>query len=470
MSQCEPTANANSTESRGLRLKLTSIPDNIRRVRTSPDVFLDGSHLETSDCGVKRMKTLTCPKCGTEIPLEEAVTHQIREELGREFQARSAQREKAFADREAKLVTLQTQVDKNRETLDQEIERRTHARADQLRAQARKQAEADLELQLQDLRVELGEKEQKLVEARSVELEMRKKQRELASRQQALDLEVARKMDEERENIRLAAASAAAEEQHLRFSEKEKLIGELQKQIEALKQKAQQGSQRLQGEVLELEVESLLKQKFFTDEIVPISNGVRGADLLHRVKTASGLACGTIIWETKRTQNWVQSWIAKLKQDQRAQKAEIAVLVTQALPVGLRALEFIDGVWVTDPSSAIGLATALRQGLVFIANARLAADGKTSKMEQLYDYLTGTEFRQKVEAIVEAFVTMKNDLENEQRAFARIWARREKQIGQVITSTALMYGGIQGIVGQATLPEIGCLQLPGEDHVSSIGE
>jgi hypothetical protein len=416
------------------------------------------------------MKTLTCPKCGTEIPLEEAVTHQIREELVCEFQARSAQREKAFVDREAKLATLQTQLDKSQETLDQEVERRIHAQADQLRAQARKQAEAVLGLQLQDLRLELGEKELKLAEATKAELEMRKRQRELESRQQALDLEVARKVDAEREKIRRDAATMAIQEEHLRLNEKEKLIGELQKQIEALKQKAQQGSQRLQGEVLELEIETLLKQKFFTDEIVPISNGVRGADLLHHVKTASGLVCGTVIWETKRTQNWAQGWIAKLKEDQRAQKAEIAVLVSQALPGGYRAIDFVDGVWVTDPTSAIGLAMALRQGLVSLARSRLAADGKTGKMEQLYAYLAGTEFRQKVEAIVEAFVTMKNDLENEQRAFAKIWARREKQIAQAISSTALMYGGIQGIVGQSTLPEIKCLELPGGDDFLSTGE
>jgi len=163
------------------------------------------------------MKTLTCPKCGTEIPLEEAVTHQIREELVSEFQARSAQREKAFVEREAKLVTLQTQLDKGRETLDQEIERRVQAKADQLRAQARKQAETGLELQLQDLRVELGEKEQKLAEATKAELELRKRQRELDSRQQTLELELARRMDEEREKIRQDAARAAAEEQHLRL-------------------------------------------------------------------------------------------------------------------------------------------------------------------------------------------------------------------------------------------------------------
>jgi hypothetical protein len=416
------------------------------------------------------MKTLTCPNCNTQIPLEEAVTHHIREELQRELEAAATKREQALSNRELKLADLQADLDKRKESLDREIGQRLQAQADQFRANVKKQVESAFEIQLRDLRAELSEKEQKLNEATRFELELRKKQRDLESRQQEADLELARRLDEEREKIRQDAARAATEEQHLRLSEKEKLIGELQRQIELLKQKAQQGSQRLQGEVLELEIESLLMQKFPSDEIVPIANGVRGADLLQRVRTVSGLVCGTIIWETKRTQNWTQNWIAKLKEDQRAQKAEIAVLVTQALPCGVKAMEFIDGVWVTNPSSAIGLAMALRQGLVSLANSRLAADGKAGKMEQLYEYVAGTEFRHKVEAIVEAFVTMKNDLENEQRAFAKIWARREKQIVQVITNTALMYGGIQGIVGESTLAEIPSLELPQADDILPTGE
>ena len=251
------------------------------------------------------------------------------------------------------------------------------------------------------------------------------------------------------------------------------MINDLRREIVALKQKAEQGSQQLQGEVLEIELESLLKQRFPTDAIVPVSKGVRGADLLHRVRMISGRECGTIAWETKRTRNWAQSWIPKLKEDQRSQAAEIAVLVTEALPDGVRTFELIDGVWVTTPSCAMALATALRQGLVSVANERLAANGKTDKMEQLYEYLAGTEFRQKIEAIVEGFVTMKTDLESEKRALAKIWARREKQIEQVITNTALMYGNVQGIIGQSTLPEIQCLALAGlpeNDDILETGE
>lgn len=406
------------------------------------------------------MKTLTCPNCGTEIPLEEAVTHRIREELQREFQVAAAKQEKTLADRELQLTRLQAQLEKRSENVDQEVERRVSARSAQVRKEAHRDAETTLGLKLQELQLELGEKDKKLAEATKNELELRIKQRELESRQQTLDLEVARKVDIDREKIRQDAIRTATEEQRLRLSEKEKVIDDLQQQILLLKQKAEQGSQQLQGEVFELQLESLLKQRFPGDEIVPVSKGVRGADLLQQVKTICGRQCGTIVWETKRTRNWSQSWIAKLKEDQRAQTAEIAVLVTEALPDGVRAFEFVEGVWVTAPSCAIALATALRQGLLSVANARLGADGKTSKMEQLYGYFAGTEFRQKIEAIVEAFLAMKIDLDSEKRAFTKIWARREKQIEQVITNTALMYGGIQGIVGQSTLPEIQCLALP----------
>jgi len=407
------------------------------------------------------MKTLTCPNCGTEIPLEEAVTHRIREELQREFQADFAKREKAFAERELNLARTQAQLEKRSESLDAEIERRVLAQSNELLKQARREAETSLGFKLQEVNAQLNEKEKKLAEATKNELELRMKQRALESRQQALDLEVARRVDAGLEQVRDETRRTAAEEQRLHLSEKEKVINDLRREIVALKQKSEQGSQQLQGEVLELELESLLNQRFPTDAIVPVSKGVRGADLLQLVKTISGGECGAIIWETKRTRNWTQTWIPKLKDDQRTQAAEIALLVTEALPNGVRTFELIDGVWVTTPSCAMALATALRQGLISVANERLAADGKSGKMEQLYEYLAGTEFRQKIEAIVEAFVTMKADLESEKRAFAKIWARREKQIERVITNTALMYGNVQGIIGQSALPEIQCLTLNG---------
>jgi hypothetical protein len=314
---------------------------------------------------------------------------------------------------------------------------------------------------LQDLRARLNERERMLSEAQQGELELRKRQRELEDRQQALELEVARKIDLERESIREEARKRAADEQRLRLSEKEKVIGDLQKQIEALRQRAEQGSQQLQGEVLELEFESLLRGAFPADEITPVTAGVRGADLLQRVRDGAGQECGSLIWETKRTKNWSQLWIAKLKEDQRAHCADVAILLSLTLPAEVRHFALLEGVWVTDFACALGVASALRQGLISAANARRVETGKQEKMEVLYNYLAGTEFRQKVEAIVEAFVGMKSDLEAEKRATLRLWAKREKQIEQVVCNTALMYGGVQGIVGRSALPAIKLLEFEG---------
>jgi hypothetical protein len=329
-----------------------------------------------------------------------------------------------------------------------------------LLTEARHQAREKLALDMQDLQAQLAEQKQQLEVARAAELDLRKKQRELEQQKQALQLEVARTLDEERGKICEAAKLQAAEEQQFRLAEKEKLIGDLQKQIASLKQKAEQGSVQLQGEVLELALEDHLGNEFIYDVIEPVAKGQRGADVLQRVRTNSGLDCGVILWETKRAKAWGKDWPAKLKEDQRAAKAELAVIVSQTLPPGCRTFGQVDGVWVCDFACVLPLAAALRQGLIGMAAARQAETGKQTKMEQLYRYLAGTEFRQRVEALVEAFVAMKKDLDDEKRAFTKRWAAREKQIEGAITHTAMLYGGIQGIVGQNALPDIKPLQLP----------
>jgi hypothetical protein len=190
-----------------------------------------------------------------------------------------------------------------------------------------------------------------------------------------------------------------------------------------------------------------------------VAKGIKGADVVQRVNTSSGQSCGTIIWESKNTKTWSDSWIPKLKDDQRALKAEIAVLASMVLPKGISHFANVDGVWVTDFSTVIGVASALRTNLAQVSMARLAAEGKSSKMEVLYAYLSGTEFKQRVEAIVESFVAMNEDLDREKRAMETAWSKREKQIQRVIHSVAGMYGDMQGIIG-ATLPKIEYLELP----------
>lgn len=403
--------------------------------------------------------TIRCPNCRAEIAVTQAVSQQIREQLRGELDGIRRQQETILAEKQKQLADQQAALDRTARTLNEEIEHKLAAERTRIGAEALRKAQSDLALQMQDLQSRLADKEQKLTEAQRLELDLRRQQRELESKQQALELEVARRIDAERAHIREEALKLASEENRLRLFEKEKVIGDLQKRIEALQQKAVQVSQQLQGEALELGLEAELRSRFPADEIEPVATGVRGADLLQHVRNGMGQPCGTIIWETKRTRNWSPSWLPKLKDDQRACKAEFAILVSAVLPADVQNFAFDDGVWISDFTCAPGLAAALRQGLIALANARHAESGKKEKMEVLYNYLAGTEFRQRIEAVVEAFVSMKADLDAEKRAMARQWAKREKQIEQVIASTAMLYGEVQGIVGQAALPTLKLLEL-----------
>jgi hypothetical protein len=260
------------------------------------------------------------------------------------------------------------------------------------------------------------------------------------------------------------ARKEAEESLKFKVMEKEQTITSMQKQIEDLKRRAEQGSQQLQGEVQELELESLLRAKFPLDTIEPVPKGEHGGDMLQRIHGPLGQTCGTILWEAKRTKNWSDSWLVKLREDQRAAKAEIAVLVTQALPKDLETFDLVDGVWVTPPRTALPVALALRQMLSEVALARQSTEGQQTKMEMVYQYLTGPRFRQRVQAIVEAFSSMREDLDKEKKAIMKQWAKREEQTDRVLQATVGMYGDLQGIAGR-TLQEIEGLELKAlEEH------
>jgi hypothetical protein len=233
----------------------------------------------------------------------------------------------------------------------------------------------------------------------------------------------------------------------------------MQRQIEDLRRKAEQGSQQLQGEVQELELGSILLQKFPFDVIEPVPKGEFGGDLIHRVIGPAGQICGAILWEAKRTKTWSDGWLAKLRDDKRNAKADLALIVSHALPKGLEHFDYIDGVWVTNPRCAVPVAIALRQSLIDVSAARLAGEGQQSKMALVYQYLTGPRFRHRIEAIVERFSAMQEDLERERKAMMRLWAKREEQIRGVIEATAGMYGDLQGIAGR-TFQEIEGLEIP----------
>ncbi|MCK5215079.1 MAG: DUF2130 domain-containing protein [Candidatus Omnitrophica bacterium] len=387
---------------------------------------------------------IKCPECGHMIELSEAISHDIEDKVKSKFeqqiQAIKKESQDALTHKEEEF-NLQL----------------TKAKAD-LTAKAQKEALESVNLDLSDLKAQLDEKTKKLQGAEQFELKLRKKTRELEEKEKSLELEIMRKLDEERKSMEESLSKDFQEQHRLKDAEKEKQLSDMRKQIEDLQRKAEQGSQQNQGEVLELELEDVLKTEFPLDEIEPIGKGQRGADVLQIVKTQFGRVCGKILWETKRTKNWSDGWIQKLKDDQREAKADICVIVSEALPSGLSNFNQTNGVWVCSLQAYLSLAIALRVTLIQVASANLSQEGKNEKMEIMYKYLTGSEFRNRVEAIVESFVAMKSELEAEKRAIQKIWSKREKQIENVITHIGGMHGDLQGIVG-SSLPTIKMLEL-----------
>ena len=408
--------------------------------------------------------TIICPKCKTEILLTESLAAPLVEATRQQFEEKLSKKDDDIALREQVLRDKEKQVSEAKRGLEQQVTDRV---AEQLKSErqrvieeeskrAKQASAAELESktrELADLQEVLNSREEKLAEAQNAQADLIKKQRELDDARRELELTVAKRVQDELSEVRTQAKREGEEGLKLKVLEKEEQIASMQRQIEELRRKAEQGSQQLQGEAQELELESLLRIKFARDTIDPVPKGEFGGDVLHRVIGPLGQLCGTILWESKRTKNWSDGWLPKLRDDQRAAKAEIALLVTQVLPKGVEAFDFIDGVWVTESRCAIPVAIALRQSLVELATARQAGDGQKTKMELVYQYLTGPRFRHRVEAIVEKFEDMQSDLDKERKTMTRLWAKREEQIKGVIETTVGMYGDLQGIAGR-TMQEI----------------
>ncbi len=420
--------------------------------------------------------TITCPTCQAEIKLTESLAAPLIESTRREFEERLARKDADIATWERALHKREEALSKAQETIDDQVaEKLQKARATIAIEEAKKARlvlETDLAQQakeITDLQDILKRRDEKLAEAQQTQADLLRKQRELDDAKRELDLTVEKRVQADLAATRDQAKKEAEESLNLKVKEKEQTIASMQKQIEDLKRKAEQGSQQLQGEVQELELEALLGGKFPLDMIQPVRKGEHGGDVLHVVMGPPGQACGTILWESKRTKNWSDGWLTKLRDDQRAAKAEVAVIVSQALPNSVETFDFIDGVWVTHPRAALPIAVMLRYTLIEIATARQASEGQQTKMEMVYEYLTGSRFRQRVEAIVEAFSSMKEDLDKEKKAIMKQWAKRDEQIDRVMQATVGMYGDLQGIAGK-TLQEIEGLELRALDAPTVEGD
>ena len=401
---------------------------------------------------------VACPHCGKSFVLQDAITSQLIERYESEYEAmldgeRRALRESLAGEAERtatrrfneKMTLLEEQLADSRAAHE-----RIKAHAEQAQQQAVERARSDALAQLDLLRADLKDRDEKLDVYRDSELALRKEKAALEEKHKALALEVQRQVDAERKKIE----DAASESFRLREAEWRKKIDDAQKANDELKRKLEQGSQQLQGEVLELELEELLGSAFAFDAIEPVRKGARGADVIQTVRLRSGTVCGRIVWETKRAENWSNAWIAKLKDDQQAGGGELAVLVSTAFPAGVtEPMVVFEGVWLVRPDLVKPLAEALRTVLIELQRQKAISAGKGESMEALYNYITSAQFAQKVRAVVETYQQMRDDLDKEKAAMLRLWKKREAQIDRASANMLGLCGELQG-VSQHALPQL----------------
>jgi hypothetical protein len=439
-------------------------------IKTFPienDFADNGSNLET------RMTepTISCPNCRSQIKVTESLAAPLVEATRREYERRLQEKALEWAKREEVLRQQEQALNKEKQDWQAAEQDRLRKQREQIAKEesqrAKLQFSIDLDQKAQEIRslqLVLKGRDEKLAEAQRLQAEYLQKERQLNDQKRELDLTVEKRVQASLVTVRAQAQQAAEESLRLKVLEKEQTITSMQKQIEDLKRRAEQGSQQLQGEVQELELESLLTSRFPNDFIQPVRKGEHGGDVMQCVVSSSGQKCGSILWETKRTKNWSDGWLPKLREDQRNSRADIAVIVSHAMPKNSEHFDFIDGVWVTHPRTMIPVACVLRHSLTELETARRASEGQQTKAELVYRYLAGTRFRQRVQAIVEAFTAMKEDLDKEKRTIVKQWAKRDEQIQQMMQATVGMYGDLQGIAGK-TIQEIEGLEIEDCDEL-----
>jgi hypothetical protein len=387
---------------------------------------------------------IKCPQCKTEIPLNEVIDHEIGEQLERRLAGELKEREHAHAEAlGARERELRAEFEEQREERDEEL---------------RERAERKVAAKLADLEQLAEERSEELQKAQERELKLRNERRKLEEEREALELEVARRVDGERKKIAVKAREELAEGHQLALREKEIELEQMQRQIKDLQDSAQQRSSGLRGEALEREIEVVLRERFPHDRIDPIKAGTRGADVLQTVNHR-GTGCGKILWESKRARNFSSTWITKLKQDQAASNADFAVLVCATLPPNVRLMEQMDGVWVIDATCVPALASALRDTLALVAQTRSVDINRNEAMDAIYQYLSSNAFALRLRGGVETVVEMKQELEVERRAFERRWTKRASQLDQLVLNAAGMYGELEALMGSA-LPSVELLELP----------
>lgn len=416
---------------------------------------------------MKEQTQIKCPNCGTSIDVQDILAHQLEDEIKQKYQSKLAEAQKNTEKEKARLAQEKADFEEKKkqenELFQQRLEKQL--KSDRLLIEEKLKAKLKEEQseQFQELQKELNEKSEQVKELNRSKAEIEKLKREKLELKEAAEAEAQKKMNEmlltEKDKIR----RAEEERNELKFKELQKQLEDQKKLTEEMKRKQEQGSMQMQGEVQELAIEEWLSAQFPLDSIEEIKKGARGGDCIQVVNTRSIQNCGKIYYESKRTKDFQPAWIEKFKADMRDKGADVGILVTEAMPSDMDRMGIRDGVWICSFPEFKGLCAVIRESVIQLRMAVSSQENKGDKMHMLYDFLTSNTFRMQIEAIVEGFTQMKNDLESEKRSMQRIWKQREKQIDKVVTNTIDMYGSIKGIAGNA-IQSVKALELPGAEE------
>lgn len=411
---------------------------------------------------------IKCPKCAAELDVENMLSADAEEKLKRQYELQLQQSLAQIDGQKKKLADerelFEERKKKENELFSQKLSQEKQKLETELNLQLRKSIASDYDNELRVLKQNLSENEERLKAVREKEYQFLRKEQELKNKEHELEIALQKKLIAERitltHQIRKEEGdrnSVKETEYLLKLRELEKQLDDQRKLAEEMKRKAEQGSMQLQGEVQELLLEELLRDRFPYDTVGEVGKGVEGADCIQIVRNHVGTECGKIIFESKRTKAFNNGWIDKLKSDMRNKGADVAILVTGIYPKEMSCFGERDGVWICSFSEVIALTTALRHTIIRIADTKKAEENKGEKMQMLYSYLTGTEFRQQIETIVEGFLSLKNSIAKERVQMEKTWKEREKQLDKVLISTSGLYGSIKGIAG-ASIGDIAALE------------
>jgi hypothetical protein len=398
---------------------------------------------------------IECPNCGTSLDVEDVLASKLESKYKKEFESKIAEKDNQVSRELEKLEEEKVALSKAKQDQSKEVKRQLEQQLKEQREKIEQKLKSDFEEENQEqykaMQKELNEKTDKLKEFNKAKAEIERLKREKEEAAEEANLAAEKRFNEqlkkEKEKLQDKAESKLREEWELRYKEVEKQLEDQKKLTEEMKRKQEKGSQQLQGEVQELAIEDLLEKEYPFDSIEEVSKGVRGADCLQVVINHNQEQCGSIIYESKRTNAFSDKWIEKLKQDQLSSNADIAVIVTETMPKGMSQFGEMNGVWICSFPNVKFLSQVLREMLININTVKLQNDNRGDKKEMLYNYFASNKFKHTITTIIDTYSSMHEQLNTEKRAFQKQWKKREEQINSVQENMLGLFGSIEGIIG-----------------------